>query len=82
MLTADSDIILTREALGHDKLKPRGSNQIGMRQFNERVVLQAIRLQGPTPKADLARLTQLSTQTVGGIVTRLLEAVPVPKSGM
>ena len=28
------------------RLRPRGSNQGGMRQFNERVVLQAIRLQG------------------------------------
>ena len=29
-----------------------GSNQVGMRQFNERIVLQAIRLHGPLPKAD------------------------------
>ena len=42
----------------------RGSNQQGVRQFNERIVLQAIRLHGAIPKADLARLTQLSTQTV------------------
>jgi predicted NBD/HSP70 family sugar kinase len=44
-----------------------------MRQFNERIVLQAIRLQGPTPKAELARLTQLSKQTVSIIVERLLD---------
>lgn len=50
----------------------RGSNQSGMRQFNERIVLQAIRLHGATAKADLARLTQLSTQTVAIIVERLL----------
>jgi len=31
-----------------------GSNQVGMRQFNERIVLQAIRLHGPLPKADVA----------------------------
>lgn len=49
----------------------RGSNHTGMRQFNERVVLQAIRHHGPMPKADLARLTQLSTQTVSIIVNRL-----------
>lgn len=54
-------------------LRPRGSNQTGMRQYNERVVLQAIRLHGPTPKADLARLTHLSTQTVSIIINRLLE---------
>ena len=51
----------------------RGSNQRGMRQFNERTVLQAIRLHGAIPKADLARLTQLSTQTVSVIVERLLD---------
>ena len=50
----------------------RGSNHNGMRQFNERTVLRAIRLAGAIPKADLARLTQLSTQTVSIIVNRLL----------
>lgn len=49
-----------------------GSNQLGMREFNERVVLQAIRLHGSLPKAELARLTRLSTQTVAVIINRLL----------
>jgi len=44
-----------------------------MRQFNERVVLQAIRLNGSLPKADLARLTGLTAQTIGLITTRLEE---------
>jgi len=52
-------------------LRPRGSNHVGMRQFNERVVLQAIRLNGSLPKADLARLTGLTAQTIGLITTRL-----------
>ena len=51
----------------------RGSNHVGMRQFNERIVLQAIRHHGAIPKADLARLTQLSSQTVAIIVGRLLD---------
>ncbi len=54
-------------------LRPRGSNHVGMRQFNERVVLQAIRLQGSVPKAELARLTGLTAQTIGLITTRLEE---------
>ncbi len=54
-------------------LRPRGSNHVGMRQFNERVVLQAIRLNGSLPKADLARLTGLTAQTIGLITTRLEE---------
>ena len=54
-------------------LRPRGSNHVGMRQFNERVVLQAIRQHGSLPKADLARLTSLTSQTIGLITARLEE---------
>jgi predicted NBD/HSP70 family sugar kinase len=44
-----------------------------MRAFNERVVLQAIRLNGSLAKAELARLTRLTAQTIGLITTRLEE---------
>jgi predicted NBD/HSP70 family sugar kinase len=54
-------------------LRPRGSNHVGMRQFNERVVLQAIRLNGSLPKAEIARLTGLTAQTIGLITARLEE---------
>jgi predicted NBD/HSP70 family sugar kinase len=60
-------------------LRPRGSNQHGVSQFNERVVLQAVRLNGGLPKADLARLTRLSTQTVSLIIDRLLAQGQVRK---
>ena len=53
------------------RLRPRGSNHVGMRQFNERVVLQAIRLSGSLAKADIARLTRLTPQTVQIIIARL-----------
>lgn len=59
----------------------RGSNHSGMRQFNERIVLQAIRHHGAIAKADLARLTQLSNQTVSIIVNRLLEDGLLVKQG-
>lgn len=55
------------------RLRQRGSNQGGMRQFNERVVLQALRAHGSTPKAELARLTGLTAQTIGLITARLDE---------
>jgi predicted NBD/HSP70 family sugar kinase len=61
-----------RSGGGEKPIRTRGSNQVGMRQYNERVVLQAIRLHGATSKAELARLTHLSTQTVALIVDRLL----------
>ena len=54
-----------------DLREMRGSNHVGMRQFNERTVLRAIRHHGAMPKADLARLTQLTSQTVATIVNRL-----------
>lgn len=53
------------------RLKPRGSNQSRVRQFNERVVLQAIRLHGSIPKAEIARLTHLTPQTIQIIIARL-----------
>ena len=53
--------------------RPLGSNQVGMRQYNERVVLQAIRLHGALPKAEVARLTRLSTQTASVIINGLLD---------
>lgn len=62
----------TRASHGPDtRLRPRGSNHAGMRQFNERVVLQAIRLHGSLPKAEIARLTHLTAQTVQIIIARL-----------
>ncbi|WP_280153066.1 ROK family transcriptional regulator [Piscinibacter sp. XHJ-5] len=55
------------------QLRPRGSSQGGLRQYNERVVLQAIRLHGSLPSAEIARLTQLTAQTVSMITKRLLD---------
>jgi predicted NBD/HSP70 family sugar kinase len=61
------------DAADAPRLRQRGSNQIGMRQFNDRVVLQALRVHGSTPKAELARLTGLTAQTIGLITARLDE---------
>jgi predicted NBD/HSP70 family sugar kinase len=54
-------------------LRPRGSSQGGLRQYNERVVLQAIRLNGSLPGAEIARLTNLTAQTISLITKRLLD---------
>lgn len=59
----------------------RGSNHVGMRQFNERIVLQANRHHGAIVKADLAHLTQLSTQIVIIVVGRLDDdGLPIKKT--
>lgn len=50
----------------------RGSNQSGMRAHNERLVLSMIRRQGPMPKAEIARATGLSAQTIS-VIMRSLE---------
>ncbi|AOW13927.1 serine/threonine protein kinase [Hydrogenophaga crassostreae] len=71
-----SDTLLPTPHLPDDavlRLRQRGSNQGGMRQFNERVVLQALRAHGSAPKAELARLTGLTAQTIGLITARLDE---------
>ena len=55
------------------RLQSRGSSQGGLRQYNERVVLQVVRLHGPLPAAEIARLSQLTAQTVSMITKRLLD---------
>lgn len=50
----------------------RGSNQSGLRDHNERLVLSFLRIRGPTAKADIARATGLSAQTAS-VITRGLE---------
>ncbi|WP_375451595.1 ROK family protein [uncultured Devosia sp.] len=51
----------------------RGTNQSGVRLYNERLVLSLIRRHGNLPKADIARMTGLSPQTIS-IITNQLEA--------
>ena len=51
----------------------RGTNQLGVRLYNERLVLSLIRRHGALPKADIARRTGLSPQTIS-IITNALEA--------
>lgn len=49
----------------------RGTNQSGMRDYNERLVLTLIRQHGPLAKSDIARMTGLSAQTVSVIMREL-----------
>src|SRR5215218_4725516 len=51
----------------------RGTTQSGVRLYNERLVLSLIRLHGQLPKAEIAKLTGLSAQTVS-VIVRQLEA--------
>ena len=49
----------------------RGTNQSGTRLYNERLLLSLARRHQSLPKAELARLTRLSPQTVSVIINRL-----------
>ncbi|WP_415008638.1 ROK family transcriptional regulator [Aestuariivirga sp.] len=49
----------------------RGTTQSGVRLYNERLALSLIRRHGALPKAEIARLTGLSAQTVSVIVRQL-----------
>ena len=49
----------------------RGSNQSGLREHNERLVLSLVRRDGALSKSDIARMTGLSAQTVSVIMRRL-----------
>jgi predicted NBD/HSP70 family sugar kinase len=51
----------------------RGTTQSGVRLYNERLALSLIRKHGNLPKAEIARLTGLSAQTVS-VIVRHLEA--------
>jgi predicted NBD/HSP70 family sugar kinase/biotin operon repressor len=54
-----------------DPTLARGTSQSGVRLYNERLVLSLIRQYKEVPKAELARLTGLSAQTVSVIVRQL-----------
>src|SRR3954464_13605650 len=49
-----------------------GANQIRVRAYNERLVLSLVRLYGALSKADIARRSGLSAQTVS-VIMRVLE---------
>ncbi len=49
----------------------RGTNQESGRPYNRRIVLEAIRLNGPTTRAEIAKRVGLTVQTVSTIVREL-----------
>jgi predicted NBD/HSP70 family sugar kinase/predicted transcriptional regulator len=55
------------------KFDLEGTNQSGVRERNERLVLSILRREGPLPKAEIARRTGLSAQTAS-VIMRALES--------
>ncbi|MBP2230972.1 putative NBD/HSP70 family sugar kinase [Azospirillum agricola] len=58
---------------GHGAGNGQGSNSVNVRQFNERVILNALRRLGQASKADLSRSVNLTSNTAGVIVKELEE---------
>lgn len=58
-----------------------GGEQTGLRAYNKRMILNLIRQSGALPKAEIARLTGLSGQSVSVIVNALLKERLVRKEG-
>ena len=59
------------QVLGKGPTLASGTTQNGVRLYNERLALSLIRRHGSLPKAEIARLTGLSAQTVSVIVRQL-----------
>lgn len=59
-----------RSRTGDRKLS-RGTHQVGVRLYNERLVLSIIRRRGSVAKAEIARATGLSPQTISIITNQL-----------
>ena len=51
----------------------RGSNQGSLKQYNENTIISLLRQQGPLAKAEIARITQLTPQTVSLIFKRFIK---------
>jgi predicted NBD/HSP70 family sugar kinase len=60
-----------RKGVARPGASDRGTNQTGVRLYNERLVLSLVRLHGELPKAEIARLTGLSPQTISIIANQL-----------
>ena len=59
----------------------RGTNQAGMREQNERLVLSLVRRHGALAKSEIARMTGLSVQTVS-VIMRHLESDHLLRRGV
>ncbi|MFC6489821.1 ROK family transcriptional regulator [Nitratireductor sp. GCM10026969] len=65
------EIGLQREGEEAPPRQNLGTNQSGMRDYNERLVLSLLRRNGSLAKTEIARMTGLSAQTVSVIMRRL-----------
>jgi predicted NBD/HSP70 family sugar kinase len=71
--TRGDDASLRRFPLPDEPHMLRGTNLVYTKQYNLRIVHEVIRVFGPLSRADIARRTELTVQTVSNLVKELLE---------
>ncbi len=69
--STDDDTLASGDDRARLQDRHRGSSQLGMRLYNERLALSLIRQQGSLPKSEIARQTGLTAQTISVILKQL-----------
>ena len=69
--SGDAEAPASNDDLVRVQDRHRGSNQVGVRLYNERLALSLIRQQGSLPKSEIARQTGLTAQTISVILKQL-----------
>ena len=75
------EVPIAGQPVGRVPALSRGTSQMGVRLYNERLALSLIRKHGSLSKAEIARLTGLSAQTVS-VIVRHLESDGLLNRGM
>src|SRR5688500_8123139 len=63
-------------------LRLSGTNLARVGDHNQRIVLHAIRVQGPLTRMDLARITGLTSPAIANITRRLLAGGLIERAGL
>ena len=72
---------MARQRIGTPQAIAIGNNPPRTRSHNRRVVLEAVRLNGPLGRSEIARLTRLTTQAVSNIAATLIEEGLIVEQG-
>ena len=72
---------MARQRTGTPQAVAIGNNPLRTRSHNRRVVLEAVRLNGPLGRSEIARLTHLTTQAVSNIASALIDEGLIVEQG-
>lgn len=69
----ESPVIKDEEGMSDRLFYTSGSNQVSLKEYNQRLILHLIKGAGELTKAEVARISKLSPQTVTILVNRLIK---------